>query len=192
MINLGDNSGPQTHPRCPNDGCWLKGWPINLTIRSGVATWHCQNCGLEWPSARGTEPKGMPASAEDIRASGVKLDEGKPLLYQGLIEYFPEALMEVAKVSEEGAKAPGHVWGGWRDVPDGYKRYTEAMIRHLFETPALEMGLLKTGDRMKLASIVAWNSLCRLQHLINDYRGDKSCAHTTSGQQSTISKQEGE
>ena len=114
------------------------------------------------------------------RAAGVKLDAGKPMPYKGLIDYFPDALIEVAEVSRLGAEAPGHIWGGWKTVPNGFERYTEAMMRHILEEVQIKQGgvALGTGHehpdiellekRIFATASVAWNALARLQHLIWD------------------------
>lgn len=58
---------------------------------------------------------------------GAKLDAGKPT-YAMTLGYFSRALAAVNEVSEYGARKYTH--GGWRTVPDGEARYTEALLRH--------------------------------------------------------------
>ena len=62
-------------------------------------------------------------------SSGVKYDANKSPVTRGALHYFPRALEEVAKVSAAGAAK--YEWNGWRTVPDGFNRYTDALGRHL-------------------------------------------------------------
>jgi hypothetical protein len=92
---------------------------------------------------------------------GAKLDAGKPCLFRGAIDYFPRAIREVAKVSTFGASK--YAWKGWITVPDGFERYSDAMVRHLISEATGEM---VDGDSELLhASHAAWNSLARLELL---------------------------
>jgi hypothetical protein len=60
---------------------------------------------------------------------GAKLDQGKVPVFQGILDYFPRALMAVAEVSAFGASK--YAWKGWQDVPDGMQRYKNASARHM-------------------------------------------------------------
>lgn len=60
---------------------------------------------------------------------GAKLDAGKIPVFQGILDYFPRALMAVAEVSAFGACK--YAWKGWEDVPDGPNRYKNASARHM-------------------------------------------------------------
>lgn len=108
---------------------------------------------------------------------GIKSDTGKPKIWAGVIGYFPNALVEIAQASEEGVNAEsGRSWGDWTRVPDGFKRYTEAMMRHIIEEAQIceiadphtqpDVELIKM--RIKAATAVAWNALARLELLIGD------------------------
>lgn len=94
-----------------------------------------------------TDPNGI-APGEP----GCKLDAGKPMAE--LLLDFRHALMAVAQVATYGAKK--YSVGGWKQVPDGYNRYTGAMLRHLMASEPDESGL--DHDFM-----VAWNALARLE-----------------------------
>lgn len=88
---------------------------------------------------------------------GAKLDDGKvrPSL---VISGFPRALLEVAKVGTYGAGK--YTDGGWRSVPDGIKRYTDARDRHRL------MGAIEENDRDSGISHLAheaWNALAALE-----------------------------
>ena len=71
-----------------------------------------------------SDPNGIPA-----KSPGSKLDAGKSPVMQGVLQYFPRAICEIAKVSAAGAKK--YSWKGWQHVCDGPLRYGDAMVRHI-------------------------------------------------------------
>ena len=88
---------------------------------------------------------------------GAKLDAGKPRL--GLVFMgFARALDEVGKVGTFGANE--YLDDGWMDVPDGRRRYTDAMFRHFIREAIGEECDRKSG--LKHAAHAAWNALARL------------------------------
>lgn len=90
---------------------------------------------------------------------GAKLDAGKYPLFRGVLAYFPRACEQVASVSAFGASK--YTWNGWETVPDGFKRYSDAMVRHLAKEGC---GELEDDDSKLLhAAHTAWNSLARLE-----------------------------
>lgn len=104
------------------------------------------------------DPNGL-----DPTAPGAKLDATKAPAWRGTTAYFPRALLAVAEVSAFGAAK--YTWGGWRSVPEGQARYTDAMQRHLLgesidgpKDP--ETGLLHAAQ-------VAWNALARLELVLD-------------------------
>lgn len=133
--------------------------------QSKEATWtYCPYCGARFEEVE--------------RAHGVKLDAGKSPVWQGFIEYFPLGMQEVALVSMKGTAEPGHVWGGWKSVPDGYARYSNAMCRHMTEEasiPIVDLTSEAAEDhtlleaKLKACATVAWNAMARLEHLIKDF-----------------------
>lgn len=93
---------------------------------------------------------------------GAKLDAGKNRL--GLIMTgFARALVAVGQVGTYGAnKYTPH---GWRAVPNGVERYTDAMYRHLLAEASgqpvdEESGLLHAAQ-------AAWNALARLELMLS-------------------------
>lgn len=90
--------------------------------------------------------------------SGAKLDAGKPRVGLVLLG-FPHALMEVAKVGTFGAGK--YTDNGWKDVPNGQQRYTDAMLRHLLKEAQGEVFDNETG--IAHAAHAAWNALARLE-----------------------------
>ena len=92
---------------------------------------------------------------------GAKLDAGK--LQVGLMIFgFANALDAVAAVTTFGARK--YTPNGWRQVPDGFNRYTDAMGRHLLaemkgQSHDPDSGLLHAAQ-------TAWNALARLELLL--------------------------
>lgn len=99
------------------------------------------------------DPFGLGASTP-----GAKLDAGKEPTSRGLFEYFPRALLEVARVSGFGAAK--YSWGGWKHVPDGVSRYEDATGRHILKKKT-EGTFDSDGQRHQAQ--VAWNALAVLE-----------------------------
>lgn len=98
-------------------------------------------------------------SAEAVAAGSTKYDGGKSPIYRGVISYFPRAISAVATVSAFGADK--YAWGGWKDVPDGYNRYSDAMVRHLgYEAEGQDVD---SDSGLLHAAHTAWNALARLE-----------------------------
>jgi len=93
---------------------------------------------------------------------GAKLDAGKPCIYRGAIAYFPRAIETVAAVSTFGANK--YAWRGWESVPDGFNRYSDAMVRHLIKEGTAE--ILDPDSGFLHAGHAAWNALARLEKLL--------------------------
>ena len=96
---------------------------------------------------------------KDAHTGGAKLDAGKPKICIFFDEYFPHAIEAVTQISTFGAIK--YSPGGWKTVPDGYDRYTEAMRRHYSAVCKGEM----FDDETKLPHDyqIAWNALARLE-----------------------------
>lgn len=93
---------------------------------------------------------------------GTKLDAGKPCMYRGLINYFPRAVEAVAEISTFGASK--YAWKGWETVPEGFERYSDAMVRHLAKEGKGE--LLDPDSGLLHAAHTAWGALARLELLL--------------------------
>lgn len=91
-----------------------------------------------------------------------KDDQGKVPILKGAIAYFPRAIKAVAAVSAWGATK--YAWAGWRHVPDGFDRYSDAMVRHL--VAEAEDEVLDPESGLLHAAHTAWNALARLELLI--------------------------
>lgn len=88
-----------------------------------------------------------------------KYDGGKAPIFRGVIAYFPNAIEGVAATSNFGAAK--YAWGGWRHVPDGVARYTDAMVRHLAAEAKGEV--VDPDSGLPHAFHVAWNALARAE-----------------------------
>lgn len=93
-------------------------------------------------------------------APGSKVDGGKPrasLIFDG----FANALLEVAKLGTFGAQKYSD--DGWKQVPNGVQRYSDAMLRHyLYE----QRELIDPDSGLLHAVAVAWNALARLELML--------------------------
>jgi hypothetical protein len=96
--------------------------------------------------------------------AGAKLDAGKAPILSGVIQYFPRALREVAKVSQYGMTK--YTWKGWESVPNGIVRYGDALGRHLVDE--IIDGPMDPSTKLRHAAQVAWNALARLELIIQE------------------------
>ncbi len=95
---------------------------------------------------------------------GAKLDANKSPVFRGLLDYFPRACLEVAKVSAFGASK--YTWKGWETVVDGINRYGDAAARHaLYES--IE-GLYDKDSGLLHQAHMAWNALARLELMLKE------------------------
>lgn len=106
------------------------------------------------------DPNGLTASTP-----GAKLDHGKNRLHL-VLGAFAQALEEVGKVGTFGAAKYSD--NGWLSVPDAYKRYSDAMLRHYLKECAGE----KVDDQSELShqAHLAWNALARLELMLREQR----------------------
>jgi hypothetical protein len=94
----------------------------------------------------------------------IKYDGGKPCLYRGVIDYFPRAIEAVGKISTFGANK--YAWKGWEDVPEGFARYSDAMVRHL--TTEAKGEVLDPDSGLPHAAHAAWGALARLELFLRE------------------------
>ena len=93
---------------------------------------------------------------------GAKLDAGKAPIIGGVCHCFPHALKAVAEVSAYGATK--YTWEGWKSVPDGIARYSDAMGRHIL-AEAID-GAIDPETGLMHAAQAAWNALARLELML--------------------------
>lgn len=105
-------------------------------------------------------------------AAGAKLDSGKAPIFDGVLQYFPRALKAVAELSDYGANK--YAWEGWRSVPNAFKRYSNALGRHILKEKTEGLYDLEIRNDPKFpaeilhATQVSWNSLARLEKLLEE------------------------
>lgn len=103
------------------------------------------------------DPNGL-----SVHDPGAKMDLGKNRL--GLVfSGFSKALQAVGDVGTYGANK--YSKGGWRKVPDGVERYTDAMLRHYLDECDGEV--FDPESNLLHAAHLAWNALARLQYIID-------------------------
>ena len=113
---------------------------------------------LTGPNSMETDPTGKKA-----HDPGSKLDAGK--VRAGLvISGFSRALKEVSAVGTFGANK--YTPNGWKKVPDGIERYTDALYRHLLTEGTGEA--LDPDSNLLHAAHTAWNALARLELMLAD------------------------
>ena len=105
-----------------------------------------------------SDPNGIKAGEP-----GAKLDSGKIPVTRGCLHYFPRALRAIAELSTIGARK--YSWKGWESVPNGIRRYADALGRH--ELAIEDDYTRRDADSGVLeATASAWNSVARLELII--------------------------
>ncbi len=105
---------------------------------------------------------------------GAKLDQAKPRVSL-ILGDFANALEYVSKVGTIGAnKYTDH---GWKEVENGFERYSNAMLRHWIkehqgEFTDKELTKMAQED-IPHAACVAWNALARLEILLQNDKHTK-------------------
>jgi Domain of unknown function (DUF5664) len=99
-----------------------------------------------------------------IGTGAIKYDGGKAPVYRGVVSYFPRAVKAVAEVSGFGAAK--YAWAGWEGVDDGFNRYSDAMVRHLFREGEGEV--LDPDSGLLHAAHTAWGALARLELMLRE------------------------
>lgn len=93
--------------------------------------------------------------------AGAKLDNSKNRL--GLVFMgFSRALSAVGEVGTYGARKYSD--DGWTAVPDGERRYTDALLRHLLAEARGEA--FDSESELLHAAHTAWNALARLDLML--------------------------
>lgn len=115
-------------------------------------------------------PKEADPTGRKPHEPGAKLDAGKVCAFRGAIDYFPRAILSVATVSTFGAIK--YAWKGWETVPEGFERYSDAMVRHLLKEGTGEITDSDSG--LLHAAHAAWNALARLELKLKEAEGEVS------------------
>ncbi len=116
-----------------------------------------------------------PEVEERMSQAGKKWDDGKAPLYQGLFQYFPDALNAVSQDSRYGKVKYDLTYDdiNWMRVEEGFNKYSDAMLRHVaneFKEGPWDLEAQELGFDILHATMVAWNSLARLQLLITELK----------------------
>lgn len=90
--------------------------------------------------------------------AGAKLDAGKSLVGR-LMGLHARAIWEVYEVGTFGANK--YTEGGWQHVPDGFKRYEDAQMRHYLKRYMGEEIDPESG--FSHLAHEAWNALSKLE-----------------------------
>lgn len=94
-------------------------------------------------------------------SSEMKAFREKPPVFRGVLQYFPLALAEVAKVSAHGAEK--YTWNTeWKRGEEKYLWYSDALMRHLLAAGRDE----ESG--IPHEAHAAWNALARLEILLHN------------------------
>jgi hypothetical protein len=99
---------------------------------------------------------------------GKKLDNGKGPVIQGVVQYFPKALLAVSNISKYGADKYSLSYDdiNWRRVEGGFNRYSDALGRHLLGEYI--DGPVDPESKKLHCAMVAWNALARLELLLKE------------------------
>lgn len=119
------------------------------------------------------DPNGL-----DAHSPGAKLDAGKPKPSTYVLRYFPRAILEVAKVSEFGAKK--YTPKGWEKVTNGVDRYEDAEVRHILKEE-IERSQTDLDSDILHAAHKAWNALASLELLCRTSQSTLKPLVSTSG-----------
>lgn len=95
--------------------------------------------------------------------TGKKYDGGKAPLWQGCMDYFPDALLAVALISKYGLEKYELEYAdhNWKQVEGALPRYLDADGRHL-----LKVNDYDPESQMLHAAHHAWNALAALQLIL--------------------------
>ena len=106
-----------------------------------------------------------PMSVWDLHVPGAKADKDKPDL-DLVLGSFAKALFAIGEIGTVGARKYSE--NGWLEVSNGSRRYSSAMLRHIFLCKEGEK-YDKDSGQLHLAH-VAWNALAVLELYLRDQR----------------------
>ena len=103
---------------------------------------------------------------------GKKYDQGKAPVMQGLFQFFPKALKEVAMHSAYGAEKYKEKYEdkNWSKVEDGKNRYADALGRHILDQ--FIDGPIDPESKRLHACAIAWNALAYLEKILEEEIND--------------------
>ena len=118
-----------------------------------------------------TDEEFTPDDSSLVATGAVKYDGGKPGVWRGVINYFPNALWAVAEVSTFGANK--YAWDGWEHVADGFARYRDAQFRHALKDAMGED--LDPDSNLEHLAHEAWGALATLELALRKKKEDTQC-----------------
>lgn len=90
-----------------------------------------------------------------------KFDQGKP--DASVLGLFGRALLMIAEVGTKGNQK--YDQDSWHTVPNGYRRYTAAMLRHFLKEYIEDL-----DEELQLPhqAMTAWNAIARLELMLRE------------------------
>ena len=113
--------------------------------------------------------------------SGAKLDAGKNRMGM-VLQGFSRAIERVCDVGTFGANKYSDF--GWLSVPDGYERYSDAMLRHYFAN--YTEGEMDLDTDIEHDAQVAWNALARLEFKVREKYGKRTREGEDAAEEGTV------
>lgn len=95
--------------------------------------------------------------------TGIKHDQNKPRPTL-VVKSMARALNAVIEIAERGADKYSE--DNWLDLPDGFRRYTDAMLRHVMAEMEEDGQHTDADSGLLHAAHAAWNALARLELLL--------------------------
>lgn len=96
----------------------------------------------------------------------VKYDAGKIPVFRGAVAYFPRSVALIAAISQFGARK--YAWKGWEHVPEGFDRYSDAMVRHMLAEAEGE--ILDSDSGLPTIGHTLWNSCARTELWLKEHK----------------------
>lgn len=118
-------------------------------------------------TAKEKDPNGF-----DNKTPGAKLDAGKVPVARGCFHYFPRTLLELARLSNIGARK--YSWKGWQSVPDGIHRYGDALGRHELSIEDDYTRIDRDSGVLEVVA-VAWNACARAELVLKELENKNKC-----------------
>lgn len=104
---------------------------------------------------------------EDNNQQGRKFDGEKVPVSKGVFQYFPRAILAVAKISEHGSIK--YDWGNWQYLDDAIQRYEDAGARHVLKQYIeghYDIG--EGGSDMLHQAHLVWCELAKLELMLRE------------------------
>lgn len=125
---------------------------------------NCGNCGAVYcPMGCGDSEDRYPGweskTCSNPPGKEMKYDQGK--VDMSFLEYFPNALEALCRVSEAGCKK--YERGSFTQVKNARRRYTGAMLRHYFQEGSGDEPEIDEETGLEHDLMTMWNAICRVE-----------------------------